>query len=113
MMGPMFRTSISALSFAIATAALPVAAQDTFMRIAQADSCLPRREAVAMVQSGKAMPLRQLRGKAEDAAGGEMINAELCFRGGQAVYVITVLSTAGKVVYVTLNANNGQIIGTR
>ena len=113
MMGPMFRSSIIALSFAIVTAALPVAAQDTFMKVAQADSCLPRREAVAMVQSGKALPLRQLRGKAEDAAGGEMINAELCFRGGQAVYVITVLSTAGKVAYVTLNANSGQIIGTR
>lgn len=110
----MFRSSIIVLSFVIVTAAaMPAAAQKASVRVAQADGCLPRREAVAMVQSGKALPLRQLRGKAEDAAGGEMINAELCFRGGQAVYVITVLSTAGKVVYVTLNANSGQIIGTR
>jgi hypothetical protein len=78
-----------------------------------ADSCLPRREAIAAVASGRAIPLRHIRGTAEQAARGEMINAELCFRSGQMVYVITVLSSTGKVVYVSLNATNGQVIGTR
>ena len=78
-----------------------------------ADGCLARREAKATVLSGGAVRLRSVVGVAEQAANGEMINAELCRQGGQLVYVITVLSTNGKVVYVTLNANSGQLIGTR
>jgi hypothetical protein len=78
-----------------------------------ADSCLSRREAIAAVASGRAMRLRHIRDSAEQAARGEMINAELCSRGGQMVYVVTVLSATGKVVYVSLNAANGQVIGTR
>lgn len=78
-----------------------------------ADTCLPRREAIAAVLNGRAMPLRRIRGAAEQAARGEMINAELCLRGGQLVYVVTVLNTTGKVVYVSLNATNGQVIGLR
>lgn len=78
-----------------------------------ADGCMPRREAIATVLDGRAIPLRHIRGTAEQAARGEMINAELCYRGGQLVYVVTVLSVTGKVVYVSLNATNGQVIGTR
>lgn len=78
-----------------------------------ADACLPRREAIATVLNGRAMPLRHIRGTAEQAARGEMINAELCYRGGQLVYVVTVLNTTGKVVYVSLDAANGQVIGLR
>jgi uncharacterized membrane protein YkoI len=78
-----------------------------------ADTCLPRREAIAAVAEGRAMPLRQVRGTAEQAAHGEMINAELCLKSGQLVYVVTVLSTTGKVVYVSLSAASGQVIGTR
>lgn len=78
-----------------------------------AGDCLTRREAIAAVARGSVTPLRQLRGKAEEAARGEMINAELCKRGGTMVYVITILSETGKVVYVTLDANSGQLIGTR
>ena len=78
-----------------------------------ADGCLPRREAIAAVKSGKVVPLRQVRGTAEEAARGEMINAELCVRGGATVYVLTVLSTSGKVVYVTLDGASGRLIGTR
>lgn len=77
------------------------------------EGCMTRREAKAYVLSGQAVRLRMVRGVAEQAANGEMINAELCWRGGQAVYVITVLSAGGKVVYVTLNAATGQLIGTR
>ncbi len=78
-----------------------------------ANGCLPRREAIATVLNKRAIPLRAIRSTAEQAARGEMINAELCLRGGQLVYVVTVLSVTGKVVYVSLNATSGQIIGTR
>jgi hypothetical protein len=78
-----------------------------------ADGCMPRREAIATVLDGRAIPLRHIRGTAEQAARGEMVNAELCYRGGQLVYVVTVLSVTGKVVYVSLNATTGQVIGTR
>lgn len=92
----------------VLTASGPAAAQGY-----PADSCLPRREAIAAVAAGRAMPLRHIRRTAEQTARGEMINAELCYRGGQIVYVVTVLSATGKVVYVSLNAANGQLIGTR
>ena len=85
---------------------MPVSAQG-------GDSCMTRREAIAVVGSGKAVPLREVRGAAEQAARGEMINAELCVRNGQTVYVITVLSESGKVVYVSLNAASGQLINMR
>jgi uncharacterized membrane protein YkoI len=78
-----------------------------------ADGCLKRREAVAVVTSGKAVPLRQVRGAAEGAARGEMINAELCTRSGQLVYVVTVLSGSGKVVYVSLDAASGRLLNMR
>ena len=78
-----------------------------------ANGCLPRRDAIAAVASGKVLPLRQIRGTAEDAAKGEMINAELCTKDGATVYVVTVLSTSGKVVYVTLNTASGQLINLR
>ena len=78
-----------------------------------ADGCMGRREAKALIMSGRAVRLRAVRGLAEQAANGEMINAELCYRGGQLVYVLTVLSVTGKVVYVSLNATTGQVIGTR
>jgi hypothetical protein len=100
-----FALAVALLAFA---PSVPVSAQ-TY----PADSCLPRREAIAAVASGRAIPLRHIRGTAEQAARGEMINAELCSRGGQMVYVITILSSTGKVVYVSLNATNGQVIGTR
>jgi hypothetical protein len=78
-----------------------------------ADGCMPRREAIAAVASGRVLPLRQVRGTAEEAAKGEMINAELCTKDGATVYVVTVLSTSGKVVYVTLNAASGQLVNLR
>jgi hypothetical protein len=78
-----------------------------------ATGCLPRRDAIAAVASGRVLPLRQVRGTAEEAAKGEMINAELCTKDGTTVYVVTVLSTGGKVIYVTLNAASGQLVNLR
>jgi hypothetical protein len=95
----------------------PAAAQYTsaglLAQVYPADGCVPRREAIAAVASGRVLPLRQVRGTAEEAAKGEMINAELCTREGASVYVVTVLSTSGKVVYVTLNAASGKLVDLR
>lgn len=93
----------------------PAAAQGLVV-VAQnfpAEKCLSRRDAIAAVRSGRAVPLRQVRPVAEEAARGEMINAEMCVRDGQPVYVLTVLSTSGKVVYVTLSAKSGKLVGVR
>lgn len=101
---------------ALIASAIPAPAFERAAVLAQgypADGCMSRREAKATVLSGGAVRLRSVVGVAEQAASGEMINAELCWQGGQLIYVITVLSTNGKVVYVTLNATSGQLIGTR
>jgi hypothetical protein len=110
------RLARAALLFALMFAG-PAAAQfSSAGLLAQnypADGCMPRRDAIAAVASGKVVPLRQVRGTAEEAAKGEMINAELCTKNGATVYVVTVLSTSGKVVYVTLNAASGQLVNLR
>ena len=101
---------------ALVVSAVPALAFEKAAVLAQgypADGCMARREAKATVMSGGAVRLRSVVGAAEQAANGEMINAELCRQGGQLIYVITVLSTSGKVVYVTLDATSGQLIGTR
>jgi uncharacterized membrane protein YkoI len=103
--------SFAGLVLAAVLAALPPSAASS--QDYPADGCMSRREAIATVLDGRALRLRQVRGTAEQAARGEMINAELCYRGGQLVYVVTVLSVTGKVVYVSLNATTGQLIGTR
>lgn len=79
--------------------------------VAQADTCLTRRDAVAAVTKGEAVPLRQIRAAAESAGKGEMINAELCRRSGDLVYILTILSETGKVVYVRFKATNGALLG--
>ena len=110
-----FWRHIAAACFGL-LAAVPTATAYEAVVVAQgypADQCMARREAKATVLSGQAVRLRAVRGVAEEAAKGEMINAELCWRGGEIIYVITVLSGSGKVVYVTLNAANGQLIGMR
>jgi uncharacterized membrane protein YkoI len=110
-----FRSCVAAACFSF-LAAVPSAAAYEAVVVAQgypADQCMARREAKATVLSGQAVRLRAVRSVAEEAAKGEMINAELCWRGGEIIYVITVLSGSGKVVYVTLNAANGQLIGMR
>ncbi len=110
-----FRTRLACAGLLAVLMTAPAAAREP-VAVAQgypADGCMTRREAKAFVLSGRAVRLRFVRGIAEQAAKGEMINAELCWRGGQAVYVITVLSAGGKVMYVTLDAASGQLIGTR
>ncbi|MFC5067817.1 PepSY domain-containing protein [Flaviflagellibacter deserti] len=102
------RVSLTALFVATELFALPAAAQSY-----PPMGCLTRREAIAAVAAGRAMPLRQVRGTAETAAKGEMINADLCAKDGQLLYIITVLSQSGKVVYATLDAANGRVVNLK
>lgn len=78
-----------------------------------AGGCLSQREAIAAVQSGRAVPLAKIRDDAQDAAGGEMIDADLCPRDGRLAYVITVLKPEGKVVTAVVDASSGRLINVK
>lgn len=73
---------------------------------------MTRRELKSLVMSGRVVRLRPLARLAEQTARGEVINAELCMRGGAMIYVITVLSESGRVVHVTFDAVTGRLSGT-
>lgn len=77
------------------------------------DGCLSRRETIAAVQAGRAVPLSQARRAAERAGRGEMINADLCHRGRALQYVVTVLGSRGRVVTAIVDASSGRLIGVR
>ncbi len=77
-----------------------------------ADNCVSRRELKGLVTSGKVVRLGPLARIAAQTARGEVINAELCRRGGTMVYVVTVLSETGRVVYVSFDAVSGRLVGT-
>ncbi|MGQ4272472.1 PepSY domain-containing protein [Terrihabitans sp. B22-R8] len=97
------------------TSSQPAAGDDTVL-LAQGPSrggCLDRRAAIAAVGSGKARPLSEVRDVAEQAAKGEMINADLCPQNGGLAYVVTVLPPSGKVSYVTLDAASGRVVNVR
>ena len=63
-------------------------------------ACLSQSQARQAVASGKAAPLGSVAGR----AGGEIVKAQLCQRGGGYVYVLSVLK-GGKVTKVTVNAS--------
>lgn len=92
-----------------ACVALSLAAAPAFA----AGGCLSQRDAIAAVQSGKAVPLAKIRDDAQDAAGGEMIDADLCPRDGRLAYVITVLKPEGKVVTAVVDAASGRLINVK
>jgi uncharacterized membrane protein YkoI len=77
------------------------------------EACFSRKEAIQAVQAGRARPLREMRAVAEKAAGGEMVDADMCNQNGVLTYVLTVLTGSGKVSYVTLDATKGSILGVR
>ncbi len=63
-------------------------------------NCLSQAEARQVVASGQAKSLGSVAGQ----AGGEIVKAQLCRRGGGYVYVLSVLKN-GKVTNVTVNAS--------
>lgn len=81
--------------------------------VANAQSCLSPAQAREAVQQGQVVPLSRLRGRITQEAGGEVVSAQLCQAGGQYVYLVNVLSAAGEVRRLTVNAGNGSILDSR
>jgi len=81
--------------------------------VANAQSCLSPSQAREAVQAGQVVPLSQLRGRIMQDAGGEVVSAQLCQANGQYVYLVNVLSAAGEVKRLTVNAGNGSILDNR
>lgn len=75
--------------------------------------CLSQREAIAAVQSGKAIPLSDVRATAEAAGRGEVIDADLCTSNGRLAYILTLLGANGQVTTATVDAANGRLIDSR
>lgn len=76
-------------------------------------NCLSQREAIAAVQSGKAIPLREVRAKAEAAGRGEVIDADLCMNNGRLAYILTFLGGNGRVTTAAVDAVSGRMIDSR
>ena len=74
-------------------------------------ACLGKAEQRAAVASHRAVPLgeaiKKLRAKGHRA---EVVRARLCRRGDGLVYVLTLLARNGKVIRLTVDAANGELI---
>ncbi|MCK9917815.1 hypothetical protein MXD81_52620 [Microbacteriaceae bacterium K1510] len=77
-------------------------------------ACLTKAEQRAAVAAHKAVPLaeviKNLRAKGHR---GEVVRARLCRRGEGLDYVLTLLARNGKVVSLTVDAANGELINGR
>lgn len=73
--------------------------------------CLTKSEQRAAVAAHHAVPLgeaiKKLRAKGHRA---EVVRARLCRRGESLAYVLTLLTRSGKVVRLTVDAANGELI---
>jgi uncharacterized membrane protein YkoI len=88
----------------VLAAARPAAAADP-------SGCLSQDQRRAAVASHRAIPLaRAVRDVRRRAAGAEVVGARLCYRGGELVYVLTVLGRDGKVTRASVNAASGVMI---
>lgn len=76
--------------------------------------CLTKAEQRAAVAAHRAVPLadaiKNLRAKGHRA---EVVRARLCRRGEGLDYVLTLLSRNGKVISLTVDAANGELINGR
>ncbi len=112
---PVFRT----FSFVLALAALMVpglAGAQGFMTVEQPagasrGACLNRAEQRAAVAGNKAVPLAAaIKALRERGHRSEVVRAELCRRGENLVYVLTLLARNGKVTRATVDAATGEPI---
>lgn len=89
-------SALAALGMAgsLATASTPAAAADE-------RTCLSGSDAQAIIYSGQARRLSELRGGLD----GELIRADLCRQGSGYVYVVTTLGANGKVTRRFVDAN--------
>ena len=92
------------LALVILAAALPAAAADP-------PACLSQEQRRAAVATHRAVPLaRAVHDVHIRAAGADVLGARLCYRGGQLVYLLTVLMGDGKVIRASVNAASGVLI---
>ena len=75
--------------------------------------CLSTREARALVQSGKIVPMTTAVSEARGVGKGEMIDGRLCRAGDGLQYVVTFLGPEGRVRRVTLDAKTGDVVGVK
>ncbi|HVV94696.1 MAG TPA: hypothetical protein VHD15_14890 [Hyphomicrobiales bacterium] len=73
------------------------------------NGCVSQRGTIALVQAGRVVRLSAIRSEAERRGNGELINAELCRRGGRLAYQVSVLGENGKVVHMSFDAASGRL----
>ncbi len=94
------------LALVVLAAALPAAADPP--------ACLSQDQRRAAVLNHRAIPLaRAVRDIRSRVTGAEVVGARLCDRGGQLVYLLTVLTRDGKVIRAGVNAASGAVIDGR
>lgn len=96
---------------ALATLPLTTAPMGLGASTAEAQTCLSPADARNAVQNGQVIALSQIRGKIAQQAGGQVVSAQLCTTGNDYIYLVNVLSAAGEVKRLTVNAGNGNIVG--
>src|SRR5215472_12476018 len=74
-----------------------------------ADRCLSRNEQKAKTAAHAVVPLSRAMRSVRQR--GEIIHARLCERGGNLVYLLTVLGRDGKVAQTAVDAGNGALVG--
>src|SRR5262249_19192372 len=77
-------------------------------------ACVGEDQRRAAVATHRAIPLaRAVRDVRSRAAGADVVGARMCYRGGQLVYLLTVLTRDGKVIRASVNAASGALIEGR
>ena len=95
------------IALVVLAAARPAAAADP-------PACLSQDQRRAAVAAHRAIPLARAVGDVRSrAAGAEVVGARMCYRGGQLVYLLTVLTRDGKVIRASVNAASGALIEGR
>ena len=69
-------------------------------------ACLSAGEARQAVAAGEALRL----GAVARSVGGDILDAQLCERGGQLVYRLSVMVDGGRVTTVLVDARSGQVM---
>lgn len=94
--------------------AVPILAPPSHGADATTRSCLTKAEQREAIAAKKAVPLataiKSLRDRGRRS---EVVRAELCRRGDNLVYELTLLSQNGKVTRATVDAVSGEMLGAR
>jgi uncharacterized membrane protein YkoI len=97
-----------AIALALAALTLPAAAADTPHR-----ACLNKEAQRAAVAANQAIPLAEALRQIQPRHKGDIVRARLCRGQNGLVYMLTLLGRSGKVMRVTVDANNGSVISGR